>query len=124
MLELPPPRPPNSVNLYNFFSDIEIQDLKESKNTIYTMYIQPKNSLMFKLLAFWKKETPFLGQKCKKIGQGPPPNMGTAPYNLADMATVATMHCTLCTLTLTILFDCLGLSGFQKYSTYMISWEL
>ena len=56
------------------------------------MYIQPKNSLMFKLLAFWKKETPFLGQKCKKIGQGPPPNMGTAPYNLADMAIVANMY--------------------------------
>ena len=38
-----------------------------------------KNSLKFKLLAFWRKWTPFIDQKCtyekvkKKFGQGAPP---------------------------------------------------
>ena len=44
-----------------------------------------KNSLKFKLLAFWRKSTPFIDQKCtyekvpKKFGQGPPPLFGQNP---------------------------------------------
>ena len=49
--------------------DVEIQDLKVCLGLkllyiIYhipiTLYIQTKNSLLFKLLAFWKKNTPII----------------------------------------------------------------
>ena len=49
--------------------------------------IQPKNSLKFKLLAFWRKQTPFIDQKCtyekvKKFGQGlPPPHLDKMQKN-------------------------------------------
>ena len=46
----------------------------------------PKNNLKFKLLAFWRKQIPFIDQKCtyekwtKKFGQGPPhPSFGQNP---------------------------------------------
>ena len=50
--------------------------------------MQPKNSLKFKLLAFWKKLTLFIDQKCtswkgaNNFGQGPPPPyLGNARNN-------------------------------------------
>ena len=43
-----------------------------------------KNSLMFKLLAFWRNYTPFIDQKAlmkrqQKICAGPPPSFGQNP---------------------------------------------
>ena len=52
---------------------------------LWVIYIQPKeNSLKFKLLAFWRKQTPFIDQKCtykryqtKNSGRALPPLIWT-----------------------------------------------
>ena len=57
--------------LVQLFPNVEIQDLKVSVglkipymhfNTL-NIYIQPKNILTFKLLAFWRMQTPVIDQK-------------------------------------------------------------
>ena len=79
---LPPPLP-QFGQLVQLFSGVEIQDWKVSLglDILYnTLYIY--SSLKFKLLAFWRKYTFFIGQKCTyekvpKIGAGPPPLIWT-----------------------------------------------
>ena len=48
-------------------SDIQNDSLSKILKAEYLLCgscIQPKNSLKFKLLAFWRKQTPFIDQKC------------------------------------------------------------
>ena len=57
--------------------------LKSRQNTCFVGHVYNlKNSLMFKLLAFWRKYTPFIDQKAlmkrrQKICAGPPPLVWT-----------------------------------------------
>ena len=71
MSKLPFPPSPQFGQLVQLFSDVKIQDLKVSlelkiKYVLYNiLYIYNlKNSLKFRLLAFWRKLTPFIDQKC------------------------------------------------------------
>ena len=54
----PPPPPPNLDNFYNFFSDVEIQDLKVNLGLkilfilylLYMLYIQPKTQFKVQII--------------------------------------------------------------------------
>ena len=70
--KLPPPLPKIGTTCTTFF-DVKIQHLNVSLELkivyllqIYTyiIYIQTKKSLEFKFLAFWRKQFPFIVQKC------------------------------------------------------------
>ena len=71
----PPPPPPNLDNLYHFFNAKSVDScdsqndslseilLNQRQNTCFEGHVYNlKNSLKFKLLAFWKKEAPCIDQ--------------------------------------------------------------
>ena len=80
-------RPPhlNLDNLYNFFSDVEIQDLKVNLGLkilfilylLYMLYIQPKTQFKVQIISILEEVDSLIDQNCtscaKKIGQGPSP---------------------------------------------------
>ena len=87
-ITLPPPSQQFRQLVQLFPTSIENQDLKI---TLYyympynTLYIQLKNSLKLKLLAFWREQTPFIDRKStyekvtKNLGRALPPSFGQNP---------------------------------------------
>ena len=81
-VQSPTPTPPQFGQLVQLFSDVEVQDLKDSLwlEPAYVIYMPPKKQLKVQINANYLEEIgSFIDQKCtswkcdKKFGQGLPP---------------------------------------------------